>query len=134
MSNKVQEFAVKNGITNVFQYAAAEECCVFERQATECGYERKTTFFSDLSIAEWYGKSSILETFFNVVYSPNNWVHNVVYFTEFVMCLNWKIWEWNARGNEELAKVYDELWREAEELACNTYKDEDADYYYRTTD
>ena len=27
MSNKVQEFAVKNGITNVFQYAAAEEKC-----------------------------------------------------------------------------------------------------------
>jgi len=128
--NKVQELAVKNGITNVFQYAA-EEHCVFERQAAECGYERKTTFFSDLSIAEWYGADSIRDTYKNVI---GSWVKNVVYFTEFVMCLNWKIWEWNARGNDELALVYDELWRKADELACNTYKDEDADYYYRTTD
>ena len=57
--NKVQEFAAKNGITNVFHYAAAEEKCVFERQADECGYERKATFFSDLSIAEWYGADSV---------------------------------------------------------------------------
>ena len=129
--NKVQEFAAKNGITNVFHYAAAEEKCVFERQADECGYERKTTFFSDLSIAEWYGADSVRDTYKNVMRS---WLGNVVYFTEFVMCLNWKIWEQNARGNEELAKVYDELWREADELVCNTYKGEDADYYYRTTD
>ena len=131
MSNKVQEFAAKNGITNVFQYAAAEEKCIFERQAAECGYERKTTFFSDLSIAEWYGADSVRDTYKNVMRS---WVNNVVYFTEFVMSLNWKIWEHHARGNEELALVYDELWREADELACNTYKGDDADYYYRTTD
>lgn len=131
MSNKVQEFAIKNGITNVFHYAAAEERCVFERQAAEFGYERKTTFFSDLSIAEWYGADSVRNTYKNVMCS---WVKDVVCFTEFVMCLNWKIWEWNARDNEELAKVYDELWRKADELACNTYKGEDADYYYRTTD
>ena len=131
MSNKVQEFAVKNGITNVFQYAAAEEKCVFDRQAAEFGYERKTTFFSDLSIAEWYGADSVRDTYKNVI---GSWVKNVVYFSEFVICLNWKIWEWNARGNDELARVYDELWRKADELACNTYKGKDADYYYRTTD
>ena len=131
MSNKVQEFATSHGITNVFQYAAAEEKCIFERQAAECGYERKTTFFSDLSIAEWYGADSVRDTYKNVMRS---WIKDVVYFTEFVMCLNWKIWEWNARGNDELALVYDELWRQADELACNTYKGEDADYYYRTTD
>lgn len=131
MSNKVQEFAVKNGIKNIFHYAAAEEKCVFERQAAECGYERKTTFFSDLSIAEWYGASSVRDTFNRAV---SAWLHDVVYFTEFVMCLNWKIWEWNARGNDELALVYDELWRKANDLACDTYKGEDADYYYRTTD
>jgi hypothetical protein len=84
-----------------------------------------------LSIAEWYGADSVRDTYKNVMRS---WVKDVVYFTEFVMCLNWKIWEQHARGNEELALVYDELWRQADELACNTYKDEDADYYYRTTD
>lgn len=129
--NNVQTFAVKNGIKNVFHYAAAEECCVFERQAAECGYERKTSFFSDLSIAEWYGALSVRDTYKNVVRS---WLKNVVYFTEFVMCLNWKIWEQSARGNDELARVYDELWRKADELACNTYKGKDLEYFYSTTD
>ena len=131
MSNKVQEFAVSNGITNVFHYAAAEEKCVFERQAAEFGYTRKTTFFSDLSIAEWFGANSVRETYKSVV---DAWLHDVVYFTEFVMCLNWKIWEWHARGNDELGGLYDELWKKADALACETYKGEDADYYYRTTD
>lgn len=134
MSNKVQEFAVKNGITNVFNYAAAEERCVFERQAAEFGYERKTTFFSDLSIAEWYGKSSILETFFNVVYSPNNWVHNVVYFTEFVMCLNWLGWLWYERNFEELSKLYFELYEEALNLAYEKYSGDDLSYFIKTLD
>ena len=46
----VQEFAVKNGVKNALVYGACEER-VFERMASECGYTRKTTFFSDLSIA-----------------------------------------------------------------------------------
>ena len=95
--NKVQEFAVKNGVTNVFMYGACEER-VFERQASECGYERKTTFFSDLSLAEWLGAASVRDTYNNVVKS---WFNDKVYFTEFVMSLNWKIWEQHARGNDK---------------------------------
>lgn len=129
--NKVQEFAFDRGITNVFHYAAAEEKCIFERQAEENGYERKTTFFSDLSIAEWYGVSSVRDTFNNVV---SSWLSDVEYFTEFVMSLNLKIWEWYDRGDEELARLYDELWRKADAMACDKYKGEDADYFFRTLD
>ena len=93
--NRVQDFATRNGITNVFQYGHAEEKCIFEKQASELGYERKTTFFSDLSQAEWLGLENVKDTFNNIVKS---WLNNYEYFTEFVLCLNWKSWEWAGRN------------------------------------
>jgi hypothetical protein len=130
MNKVVQEFAVRNGITNALLYGACEEK-VFERIASECGYTRKTTFFSDLSIAEWYGAASVRSTYCTVV---KNWLNDKVYFTEFVMSLNWKIWEQNARGNNELAQVYDELWKDADALVMEKWKDENLQYYLQTTD
>ena len=126
----VREFAVKNGVKNALVYGACEEK-VFERMASECGYTRQTTFFSDLSIAEWYGASNVRDTYKNVV---ANWLHDKVYFTEFVMSLNWKIWEQNARGNEELARVYDELWKKAHALVLERWTVEKLSYYLQTTD
>ena len=126
----VHEFAVKNRVKNALVYGACEER-VFERMASECGYTRKTTFFSDLSIAEWYGAASVLDTYNNVV---KNWFNNKEYFTEFVMSLNWKIWEQNARGNEELARVYDELWKKADTLVMEKWTGDDLSYYLQTTD
>ena len=126
----VHEFAVKNRVKNALVYGACEER-VFERMASECGYTRKTTFFSDLSIAEWYGAASVLDTYNNVV---KNWFNNKEYFTEFVMSLNWKIWEQNARGNEELARVYDELWGKADALVLEKWTGENLSYYLQTTD
>lgn len=126
----VQEFAVKNGVKNALVYGACEER-VFERMASECGYTRKTTFFSDLSLAEWLGADSVRDTYNNVVKS---WFNDKVYFTEFVMSLNWKIWEQNARGNEELARVYDELWKKADTLVMEKWTGEDLSYYLQTTD
>ena len=126
----VQEFAVKNGVKNALVYGACEEK-VFERMASECGYTRKTTFFSDLSIAEWLGAASVRDTYNNVVKS---WFNNKEYFTEFVMSLNWKIWEQNARGNDELARVYNELWEKADELVQETWTGDNLSYYLQTTD
>ena len=53
--------------------------------------------------------------------------------TEFVMVLNWKIWEHHGR-NEALARVYNDLWQKAEEEAVNTLKGEELSYYYDTLD
>ena len=128
--NKVQEFAVRNGVRNALLYGACEEQ-VFERMASECGYTRKTTFFSDLSLAEWLGAASVRDTYNNVVKS---WFNDKVYFTEFVMSLNWKIWEQNARGNDELARVYDELWKKADALVMDKWTSENLQYYLQTTD
>ena len=129
--NRVQEYAVSKGVSNVFQYGGAEEVCIFEPQAAEFGYKRRTTFFSDLSIAEWCGLASVRDTYNNVVKS---WLNDVKYFTEFVLCLNWKSWEWKARGYEELSMLYVELYEQAHDLALSTYKDEELSYYLATTD
>jgi hypothetical protein len=115
---------------NIFAYAASEEK-MFENIMRENGYERKTTFYSDLSIAEVYGKSAIVDTYNRVV---DSWGNNRVYFTEFVMCLNYKSWEFDAKGNTELTELYVDLYYKADEIARNTFKGEDLEYYYNTTD
>ena len=116
---------------NIFQYAAAEEA-KFEAMASESGYERITTFFSDLSIAEVYGINAIRETYENV---SNSWIGDYKFFTEFIMSLNWKIWEWYDR-DDRVARVYDDLWRKAEALFLHRYEDDEKvmTYYYEVTD
>lgn len=114
---------------NVFQYAAANER-MFEENYF---HERKTTFFSDLSIAEFVsGIKGVKDTFKQVV---DSWLTNEVYFSEFVICLNHKIWQ-HYNDDKKLAEVYDELWRKAEELCLEAWKDDEKklDYYYQITD
>lgn len=103
---------------NVFQYAAIEER-VFEQNAKNVGYERKTTFYSDLSIAECYGIKSIKDTYNRVV---KQWLDNHEYFTEFIMCLNWKSWEMYDRKNFDLSKLYADLFEKARNKAYKHYK------------
>lgn len=96
----------------------------------QTGYHCFTTFANDFAIAERFGIAAVKDTFNRAF---NEWKSNVKYLTEFVMILNWKIWQWYQK-NDELARVYDELWRKADEWACENLKGEDADYYYSTTD
>ena len=131
--NKVQEYAVKHGVKNVLSYGAVEEKSIFERQASEVGYNRISTFYSDLSIAEWFGLNNVRDTYKNVVKS---WLNNYKMFTEFVLCLNWKSWEWNARGYDELCQLYVELYEQAQDLFYEHYKGnkEAQHYYFEVTD
>ena len=63
---------------NVFQYSATSERCM-ERNLSECGKERKTTFMSDLSIGEWYGLNGVLDTVKNAV---SSWKDDEKYMAE----------------------------------------------------
>jgi hypothetical protein len=96
-----------------------------------CGYEQKTTFFSDLSIADAFGIPAIKDTYDRAF---EMWHKNYIYLTELVMVLNWKIWQHHEEGREEYAQLYDKLWKEADEYACNHLKGEELAYFYRTTD
>lgn len=98
---------------------------------TVFGYETKTTFFQDFTIAEHFGEGAIRETYRDCF---GQWKDNVEYVTELAMMLNWKIWEHYDNGNEKLARLYDELWKKADLWCMDNLKGEDLNYYIRTTD
>lgn len=118
---------------NVFQYAAMCER-KFELVLEDIGtYRRKTTFYSDLSIAELYGAKSVIDTFRNVM---KHWLNDITYITEFVLCLNHKSWEWHSNGDEAMTAMYIDLYEKAADKVLEHYKDnkEALDYYYEITD
>lgn len=94
------------------------------------GYTPKTTFYTDFSIADNFGKSAIEDTYRRAF---GEWKKNVVYLTELVMALNWKIWEHYGR-NDEYARLYQELYEKADRYACENLKGDDLMYFYSTTD
>lgn len=94
------------------------------------GYEMKTTFWQDFSIADAFGVNAVRDTYHRAFTS---WRDNVVYVTELSLVLNWKIWQWYQK-NEALARVYDELWKECDTWCRDNLKGANAEYYYRTTD
>ena len=95
------------------------------------GYEFKTTFWQDFSIADKFGKSAIKDTFNRAF---KEWKSNYIYLTELVMVLNWKLWTFYEKGNEDYAKLYNELWIKADTYACDNLKGDELSYFYRETD
>lgn len=102
------------------------------------GYVPKTTFWQDFSIADRFGVSAINDTYRRAF---KEWRSNVVYLTELVMVLNHKIWwyyeAYQKTGNkafDTIARIYDGLWRKADEWCAKHLKGADAEYYHSTTD
>ena len=114
---------------NVFQYSAIEQQ-KFTQEMAGLGYKTFTTFFGDLSIAEWHGKESILDTYKTVVES---WGSDYKYFTEFVMALNHKSFE-HFDKNPGLSSLYADLYYEADDWVSEHFSKEGKEYYYRVTD
>lgn len=94
------------------------------------GYKQITTFFMDFSIADNFGIDAIEDTYKRAF---AEWKSNYKYLTELVMVLNWKIWQHNGT-RDDYVKVYNRLWKEADEYACKNLKGEELSYFYRTTD
>lgn len=94
------------------------------------GYKPITTFYTDFSIADAYGVDAIKDTYQRAM---DAWKTNYKFLTELVMALNWKIWE-HYETNERYAKVYNDLWEQADAYACDNLKGEELNYFYRTTD
>lgn len=105
----------------------------FEQMIYEqSGYECKTTFWMDFSIADRFGIAAVKDTF-NRAFAE--WKNNYEYLCELVLVLNHKIWQ-KYQSNKVLAAVYDELWRKADEYAVSlTENDEEkARYYFEVLD
>ena len=128
-------FVEKYGTMNaVFAYARWTEMN-FEANLRE-DYERKTTFTSDLSIAEWcerVERGATLDTMKRCLLS---WHTDKVYFAELVIATNMKSWEHHSRGNMEWSRLYADLYYLAKELYFDWFaEDKDAiNYYYDYVD
>lgn len=94
------------------------------------GYTMKTTFYTDFSIADQFGISAIKDTYSRAF---NEWKNDYVYLTELTIVLNIKIFEYYGT-NDAYAKLYNDLWEEADAYACENLKDEALDFFYRVTD
>lgn len=134
-------------VKSVLQYGVLEEAMWKNFMSQETDYTPFTTFYSDLSVAECAGEKGIRETHATVMKS---WMHDYKYMTEYIMCLNHKIWEWydekyenrqirllyDKAKRDELSRVYNELWEDAENKFLEQYANDKAAlaYYYEVTD
>lgn len=97
---------------------------------TELGYEPKTTFWDDFSIADKFGDDAIKDTFQRAF---NEWKNNYIYITELVMVLNHRGSYWYGR-NSGRASLYWKLQAQADEYAVSHLQGEELDYYEQTLD
>ena len=102
-----------------------------EQTMTVYGYETKTTFWQDFSIADMFGAKAIKSTYKQ---SLKAWKHSTEYITELVMVLNWKMWFHAEHRNDTLSRLYQQLWEEADGWCLDHLKGNDLIYYIRTTD
>lgn len=94
------------------------------------GYKPLTTFYMDFSLAEPFGESAIKDTLKKTIKVSKT---NYKFLTELVMVLNWKINE-HYQQNRKLATLYNQLWEEMDNYACENLKDEELSYFFETTD
>lgn len=94
------------------------------------GYEMTTTFWDDFTIADIFGADAIRDTYKRAF---AEWRHDYVYLTELVIVLNHKIWQHYQR-NDAYARLYNDLWEQADLYAQENLKGEELSFFYQTTD
>lgn len=101
----------------------------------EIGYKPCTTYWQDFSIADRFmykEKNPIQDTYKRALeYAKTDYK----VFTELVLVLNHKIWQWYETDNN-IGLIYNDLWQKAVDLFYKTFEnnEEAISYYYRTTD
>ncbi len=97
----------------------------------DTGYKPITTFWDDFSIADAFGTKAVKDTYKK---SFKDIKSNYKYLTEFVMVLNWKLWQHYNAGHSDFVTVYNDLWQKADEYAYNHLKGEELHYFIKVTD
>lgn len=95
------------------------------------GYQPKTTFWDDFSIADAFGPHAVRDTYNRAF---REWKDNPEYLTELVLVLNHKLWAHYESGNELMSTLYNELWEQADAWACDNLKGDDLRYFLDVTD
>lgn len=107
-----------------------------DKERFECAYPEwqekrpSSTFYADFSVADVYGVNAIKDTYKRAF---DGWKTNVQMFTELVGMLNHKIWEWYQK-NDDYARLYDRLWKEADEYGGNHFKGEELQHFTMVLD
>lgn len=94
------------------------------------GYQTKTTFWDDFSIADRFGVNAVKDTYKRAF---EEWKDHVEYVTELVLVLNHKIWQ-HYTENNVLAATYNELWDKTNDWCLDNLAGADLDYFFRTVD
>lgn len=97
----------------------------------ETGYTPITTFYTDFSIADAFGMSAIRDTYRRGLETALALGYKEL--TEFVMALNWKIYE-HYNHNNAYAELYNDLWMQANDYARDNLLGAELEYFYTTTD
>lgn len=95
------------------------------------GYECKTTFWQDFTIADKFGMEAIKDTYDR---ATKEWKDDRVYGTELSMVLNWKCHYHYEVGNDEFSRLYSELWEGLDAYIMDNWHGEELEYYLKTTD
>lgn len=95
------------------------------QMADELGYTPLTTLWEDFSIADKFGIDAIRDTYNSAFDFAKD---DYRYLTELVMVLNHKIWYWYEKDYGK-AKLYDTLWKKADEYAMDNLKDDEISYF-----
>lgn len=95
----------------------------------ENGYEMKTTFWQDFTIADAFGKKAIEDTY---RMSFNGWKNNYVYMTELTLVLNWKLWQ-HYNKHDKLWMIYNDLYLKCDRWCMNNLKGAEMDYFLTWT-
>lgn len=107
--------------------------------AKTIGYEPKTTFWQDFSIADLYGLNAIHDTFRRAF---REWQDNVVYVAELALVLNHKGCFYYAASEQHdnnerlyaLSQTYFAMFQAVHDYAHDHFTGDDADYYFNVTD
>ena len=96
-----------------------------------CGYTQRTTFWDDFTLAEKLGLPAIKDTYKNAFTS---WKTDVVFITELVLVLNWKMLYMDERHMTEKSARYYKCWVELSNW-CERHLEAGAyEYFLNVTD
>jgi hypothetical protein len=94
------------------------------------GYEMKTTFWEDFTIADAFGVSAIEDTYNRAF---NGWKHDYVYITELSLVLNWKMFQWYEKDDSKY-QIYYNLYTKLDAWCMDNLINSELIYYIHTTD
>lgn len=89
------------------------------------------TFWMDFSIADNFGAKAVEDTYNRAF---GEWHDDYKMLTALVVTLNHKIWQHYEAERHNIAKLYDSLWRQAEDYALTNLKGDELQYYYNIID